>query len=399
MQHYFCIVYPGLDTHVALDLSRRPIRSMITKVVYVYRRYIFFTVSHLCYHAKLIILQLFSLYDHKIVAFYVFLIMILFTWTMVLLALKYYFRIERVGCAAGGDVVDVKEMKKVHNLDKFERKHRIRRNWRVQTACLLTCITMLPCTILMIKFGLDPFIESLHDIQQINDRIDSHAYRGIQTVTQLQDAYNNIQGVPQSDFQLFDDNINNLTLDVACASNFTMFSSFLGNFSMAGNRTNQSRTPRTNETMRLSDVFDWATFQEEITNTISNVSIYDFNGTYSMLYQLTNGTSAVDTGIDTLNGHDWVIRMLVVILDVVVIFLIVGILFVKDNIDYPAYQSFTSYILLPLFCSCLIATVIGTYMFSSIAIINAGTSGQCIVLALLFLVCCPLNLFFYVLTC
>ena len=301
--------------------------------------------------------------------------MILFLWAVVLLVLKFYCRIERVGCASGGDVVDVKEMKKVYNLDKFERKQRIRRNWRVQNTCLLTCITLLPCTFLMIKFGLDPFIDSLHDVQQMNDRIDSHAYRGIQTLSQLHDAYNQIQyRVQESDFQLLDKNFSNTKLDLACVSNITKFSSVVGNLTKLkqNNPGTTGNLPRTNMTIRLQDVFDWTQYQEEIKNTITNVSVYDFNGSKSVLYQLTNGTTAVDTGIDAVNDHDWLIRLLVVIMDVVVIFMIVGILFVKDNIDYPVYQSFTSYILLPFFCTSLFATIIATYIFTTVAVLNAG---------------------------
>ena len=295
--------------------------------------------------------------------------MILFLWSVVLLVFKYYYRIERVGCASGGDIVDVKEMKRVYNLDKFERKQRIRRNWRVQNTCLITCILILPSTILMINFGLDPFIDSLYDVQQMNDRIDSHAYRGIQTVTQLNDAYNHIQQIQEPDVQLFDNNFTNLYVNAACVSNVTIFSSLVGNLT----NLPKAKLPRMNMTMRLKDVFDWNSYQEEVKNTIANFSTYDFTGTNSVLYRLTNGTAAVDAGIDTLNGHDWLIRFLVVILDVVVIFMIVGILFVKDNIDYPAYQSFTSYILLPLFCASLLATIIATYMFTTVAVLNAGT--------------------------
>ena len=295
--------------------------------------------------------------------------MILFIWSVVLLVFKYYYRIERVGCASGGDIVDVKEMKRVYNLDKFERKQRIRRNWRVQNTCLITCILILPSTILMINFGLDPFIDSLYDVQQMNDRIDSHAYRGIQTVTQLNDAYNHIQQIQEPDVQLFDNNFTNLYVNAACVSNVTIFSSLVGNLT----NLPKAKLPRMNMTMRLKDVFDWNSYQEEVKNTIANFSTYDFTGTNSVLYRLTNGTAAVDAGIDTLNGHDWLIRLLVVILDVVVIFMIVGILFVKDNIDYPAYQSFTSYILLPLFCASLLATIIATYMFTTVAVLNAGT--------------------------
>ena len=295
--------------------------------------------------------------------------MILFIWSVVLLVFKYYYRIERVGCASGGDIVDVKEMKRVYNLDKFERKQRIRRNWRVQNTCLITCILILPSTILMINFGLDPFIDSLYDVQQMNDRIDSHAYRGIQTVTQLNDAYNHIQQIQEPNVQLFDNNFTNLYVNAACVSNVTIFSSLVGNLT----NLPKAKLPRMNMTMRLKDVFDWNLYQEEVKYTIANFSTYDFTGTNSVLYRLTNGTAAVDAGIDTLNGHDWLIRFLVVILDVVVIFMIVGILFVKDNIDYPAYQSFTSYILLPLFCASLLATIIATYMFTTVAVLNAGT--------------------------
>ena len=308
-----------------------------------------------------------------------FFVLILSTWTAVLLALKYYYRMERVGCAAGGQVVDVKEMKKKCNLDKFERKQRIKRNWRVQNTCLITCILLFPCTILMIKFGLDPLIESLYDVQQMNDRIDSHAYRGIQTVTQLHDAYNSIRRVQQEDFLWWDDNFTNLTVDVMCLGNITKMSSFMGNFSMVGipsNRTNTS-LPRRNVTIRMSDIFDWKAFQNEVNTTVTNVSTaYDFNASNLVLVPLTQGTAAVDTGIDSLKGHDWIIRLFVVILDVVVVFLIIGILFVKDNVDYPAYQSFTAYILIPLFGASMIATVVGTYIFSVIGVMNAGTLAE-----------------------
>jgi hypothetical protein len=222
----------------------------------------------------------------------------------------------------------------------------------------------------MIKFGLDPFIDSLYDVQQMNDRIDSHAYRGIQTVTQLYDAYNNIQQFQSEDLQLFDHNITDLELNAVCVKNVSMFSSVVGNLTIPTKI--KTGSGYTNTTIRFKDVIDWTLHQEEIQSTIANFSTFDFNGSNSVLYQLTNGTAAVDIGIDTLNDHDWLIRLLVVIMDVVVIFLIVGILFVKDNVDFPAYQSFTSYVLLPLFCASLFATVIATYYFTTVGVLNAG---------------------------
>jgi hypothetical protein len=311
---------------------------------------------------------------NKIVAFHVFLLMIVLIWITVLLVLKFYYGPQRVGCAAGGNVIDIKEMKKVYNLDKFERKHRILRNWRIQTTCLLTCLVMLPCTILMLKLGLDPFINSLHDIQQLNDHIDSHAYRGIQTVTQLQTALYDLQ---QQTHQL---NLveSNFDIYTTCSNRSNRIISVLDDLPIPriGKLNNMSSNVLTqnNNTSNEFDFlqFDWKSYQNQVFTSLTNLATFDLNTTNNILYHVTNGTAGMETSIDSLNSHDWIVRLFIVIIDVVVVYLIIGILLAKDNVDCPAYQSFTTYILLPIFFLSLIATITATCMFTTIAIVNAG---------------------------
>jgi hypothetical protein len=275
-------------------------------------------------------------------------------WTIALLALKFYYGKGRVGCAAGGEVVEVKQLKKVENLNKKERKQRILRNWRVQTACLLACISLLPVSMLMLRLGLDPFIASLEDMQEINDQVDSHAYRGIAIVSQLMEAHDNLQELQKSG--LLEDTLTVRqicpNLATATGSNSTFNATLLFGFS---------------PTVVQESVISGLEYFDSI------ILSYDLDSGANTLYQVTNATDSVDTGIDKLYSHDWVVKFLIVNMDVVVIFMIVGILITKDNTDFPAYQRFSSWLLLPAFCLLLVGTVAGTCIFVSMAMVNAGT--------------------------
>lgn len=301
-------------------------------------------------------------YQDGVVAFSVCILTMALIWTIVLLVLKFYYGLDRVGCAAGGEVIEVRELKKVYNLDKFERKERILRNWRVQTACLVACVVLLPFTILMLRLGLNPFISSLADIQEINDQVDSHSYRGIQIAAQLQDSSASLSNIKHSGLLQ-----STLTLDELCPNRIT-------------NSDNNSTTVASNnDTSDLTSLlgFDPNLVQEQIVSNIDEIEAiiaqYDLPSAVNILYQVTNATSEIDGAIDSLKSKDWIVKLFVVILDVVVLYLLAGILIVKDNTDYPAYQFFTSWLLLPIFCAMLAATIAGTCIFASIAIFNAGT--------------------------
>lgn len=272
---------------------------------------------------------------------------------MVLLVLKIFYGQGRVGCAAGGDVVEVRQLKKVENLTKKERKQRILRNWRVQTTCLLACISMLPISVVMLQLGLNPFIASLDDIREINDEVDSRAFRGIEIITQLQDTIGNLQSLPTSGLLK-----HTFTQEKLCP--------------------NQDIADALNSTIDLKTLLNLVTttWKDNVTAGVSLadsiIQRYDLESVAGTLHKVTNTTASVAEGINSMYSNNWILKLLVVIMDLVVIFLIIGILFTKDNTDFPAYQRFTSLLLLPLFCLTLIATVAGTCFFVSMAMANAG---------------------------
>ena len=310
-----------------------------------------------------------SLFFIQIVAFCIFLAFFFVAWVAVLLAFKFYFKRERVGCAAGGEVVDIKQLKKVERLNKFERKDRILRNWRVQTACILACLAIVPLSVLMIESGLDPFLDSLKGIQEINDEVDSRAYRAIQIISQLQ----------ESNAALDQLKINASFVMKALemkefGPNFDPTSILNYNLTVGNNTDYDSSIPSVDLNALLG--FDPAAVRGTILSgmeTANSFKSYIPQHAADTIYQVTDFTEAVKNGMDSLYSRDWIIRLWVVILDVTVGFLVIAVLLTKQSVDFPAYQSMTQWVLLPVFCAALVATVVGTCVFVSMAIVNAGT--------------------------
>jgi hypothetical protein len=291
----------------------------------------------------------------------IFLLTLFVAWTISLLVLKFYYGAGRVGCAAGGEIIDVRQLKKVQHLPKKDRKQRILRNWRAQTACLLACLGLLPVSMVMLQLGLTPFIASLYDIREINDEVDSRAYRGIEIIAQLQETLGNLQTIQSSG--IFNDH---LSLQKICPNHARAARS-------GGNSTNSDLNALLHALTATSN----KNVTAGIKSAESLLQSYDLESVAGTLYQVTNATDSVDDGINSLYSNYWILKLLIVIMDLVVIFIIVGILFTKDNTDFPAYQRFAALFLLPIFCLALVATVTGTCISVSMAMVNAGTWNRC----------------------
>ena len=294
-------------------------------------------------------------------------------WVSVLLALKFYWKKDLVGCAAGGQVLDIKHLKKVQGLHKFERKYRILRNWRVQTACLFACLAILPLSVLMLQFGLEPFLASLEDMQQINDEVDSRAYRAIQIFTQLHESQGALDHLKKNSTFVK----TSLEMDMICPD-FNPNVILQGNDNPSLNSTESGSATATTLDFNALLGFDPLEVSETITAGFAQVEDFFSYGTQSAadtLLQVTEFTKAVDEGIDSIYRNDWIVRMGVVVLDVVIVFLVMAIFLSKHSIDYPAYQQLATWVLVPLFLCALAASVVGTCVFVTMAIVNAGTCG------------------------
>lgn len=270
--------------------------------------------------------------------------------------------------------MDIKHLKKVQRLPKSERKYRIMRNWRVQSACLLACLAIPPMSVLMIQFGLEPFIGSLEDIQQINDQVDSRAFRAIQITAMLQESHAILDELKRNSSFV----TTALEMNELCP-NFdpSLILHKEDEADKASQNSTESTTTTSTTTVDLSALlgFDPVAVHDAIALSFAqadNFVSYSTQSAAETLYQVTDFTKGVDQGIDNLYHNDWIIRLGVVILDVVVLFLAFAIFLTKHSIDYPAYQQLAAWVLVPIFCGALAASIVGTCVFVSMAIANAG---------------------------
>lgn len=279
-------------------------------------------------------------YVSGIVTFGVFVVFWFVIWTCLL----WFLKLNCQGaCGSGGHLIDVKALKQ-QKIPRRQRKRIIQRNWRVQCWALVAISLLLPLSIVILRLGLTPFVEALNDVQHINDLIDSHAYRGIEIIGQMQKSQGNIHALEN-----------------------------------AGLLNHTNLCPN----LQSSDFMDAELdFYEILTQNLGTVDT--FIATHQLashpdtLYQITNVTSNVDDAIDLFLSNDWKLKLVVVVTDVVLIFLCFQILLSKQSIDWPAFQSLTQWLLVPVFCFVLVAVLLGMMILGGLAMLNAdfcaGTS-------------------------
>ena len=268
-------------------------------------------------------------------AFAVFIFVLVFVWLTILLLLKFHYGVDRVGWAAGGDIVDVEYMRK-QGISRKRRTHRIRRNWRVQTTFLMASMWIPILSFLLVNHGLEPFIESLSDVDDISNVVDTQAFLGIHTGQRINETYHTLQELVSFDF------------DAACPS-------------FASSRWN-------NETR-------FTVVHKEFSKSLNDFSpavdelIPD---TIETLEAVTKATKEAEEIVDDVLSHDWMLIMFMMILNIINAFFLFGVFLAKNDLDYPVFQAFTGYLLLPAFCLVMLASVGTSCLFAAAAISNAG---------------------------
>jgi hypothetical protein len=318
--------------------------------------------------------------QQKIIAFVVFLCTFLVLWAIILLVLKYYYGYDVVGCAAGGNIVDVRTMKK-QGLRKSQRKHRITRNWRIQIAFLLLNCCIPPVSFCLFHLGLRPLILSLQGIQEVNDLLDSKSYLGIQIITDLLRQHSNRKYLLKSNevFRNFEKSFYCPTSEATLApTNKRGFQNVTATSLFGPNMTKEELI------LQLYSIQDSVT--EEIyaldgtvlgINNVSNNSDTTNDMEIHLakilpfLHQLTIVSESIDRTIDTMYNHDWIIKLFITLMNICVTFFIVGVILTRNNIDWPAFQAMITYCMVPSFCLIIVAIVIITCFVVSAAMMNA----------------------------
>jgi hypothetical protein len=103
----------------------------------------------------------------QVLSFAFLLFMLFFMWGVLLLCFK-CLGSEKAGCAAGGNVLDVQEIRQDPHM-KLKLKRIILRSWRVQVTFFLTAFFIPISSGLFLVKGLKAVTEALLDIQDVND--------------------------------------------------------------------------------------------------------------------------------------------------------------------------------------------------------------------------------------
>ena len=76
--------------------------------------------------------------------------------------------------------------------------------------------------------------------------------------------------------------------------------------------------------------------------------------------------------LDFALSHDWTISLFLMVLNTINAFFLVGVFLTKNDLDSPLFHAFLGYLLIPLFCLTVVASVVTSCLFAAAAISNAG---------------------------
>jgi hypothetical protein len=277
----------------------------------------------------------------QIIAFCVFLCLLFCVWGLILIVLTLNYGVNRVGCAAGGELVDVGALRQA-KVSRAERKRRIVRAWRLQSMFLLASLLLPTFSFLLVNRGLTPFVASLDGLVDVNDQVDSKAFRGIELADSMTTLYRDLKAIPIVDIQSFCPNGN------AIDTNADDLLDGLGMYELS-------------ETIQSG----LATVDSFLMNYLTDIR--------PGLVQVTDATRMLDRGIESVYDSDWFLKLFLVALNVVNGFFIFGVFLSKISVVYTAFQAMLQYLLLPLFCLLLLGSIAATCAAISMSLANAGT--------------------------
>jgi hypothetical protein len=294
-------------------------------------------------HSNQLTLRQFHRDATQVKAFSIVIGMVFLVWILILLFLKLYYGSSRVGCAAGGAIVDVAALKK-EKIRRDPRKHRIARAWRIQVAFLGFSMGIPMFSFLVINQGLTPFIQSLDDVVEINNDIETRTRDATQITKALLDLHQEMQAkVPR------------LSLPTICPM-IAQEGSRLGQ--VAHGLGLENATANIDLGIAQVDIF---------------IEVY-FGDIQQSLDRLSDASNSIDAGVESAQANDWILKLILMLLNVMNAFMVIGVLLSRNSLVYPAYHCVLMYFVVPVFFLALIGSMVATCVAMTAAVINAGTS-------------------------
>jgi len=269
-----------------------------------------------------------------------FLFMILFMWGVLLLGFKCLGH-ERVGCAAGGSILDVEEMRHDPIL-KPRLRAIIQRSWRIQVAFFLTAFLIPIASGFFLVKGLQTVNKALLEIQNINEDIESVVFRAIDVTNSLIKARSNIA---RTDIHAI------ANIEGFCTGNSTIFA----NASIPSNLGPNNTSNDVKLAFKDLDVF----------------LDVDLSGATRALNNIVSVTQSVDDSVSFVFKNDWLLKMFILCLNVIVGFFFVAICLSKSNFVHYPFHAMLAYMLVPVFCIQVVLASLSTISFGIATVANA----------------------------
>ena len=151
-----------------------------------------------------------------------------------------------------------------------------------------------------------------------------------------------------------------------------------GSTTSNGNATNSSVPAVSVDTWDDSAFYDvinlFLQWQESAINDLDVVtdSFAHIESAEAVLYQTTNATDLVEQVYDLALEYDWILKMALLILDVIVVFWIFAIVVAQNSIDWPALHRIAASLFLPSLCLLFLFFLLASLVVSGATLANAG---------------------------
>lgn len=244
-------------------------------------------------------------------------------WALLLLAFKYLYGLQKVGCAAGGQVIDIRKLSKA-GISRSERRKYIIRNWRVQASFVIVGIMIPTLTLILTKAGWGHMDTALHDVKETLDDVESWSYKGHNIIQRLQRTQSEIR---QHDFV-------KEALQLSSPDKMTVFDEWCPNQRNSSLFfLKESFVPIQAFAVHLDDAYE-----RYIPDNVAG---------FQTIIEIVND---VEASIDGFMANDWLFKLFLMVLNVInILMLLVCQICSKNNILHPPTRAFSRWLLLPTF--------------------------------------------------
>ncbi|CAJ1952020.1 unnamed protein product [Cylindrotheca closterium] len=244
-------------------------------------------------------------------------------WALLLLAFKYLYGAHKVGCAAGGQVVDIRKLAKRGVSRKTRRQH-IVRNWRVQAMFLVVGLAIPTLTLILVKVGWGHMDTAMKDVKETLDDVESWSFNGQNIIERLKQTERNIR---QHEFV-------QQALDLSTPKESTVFDEWCPN-------------QRNSSLALLKESFvQVQSFAIHLEDEYARYVPNDIAG----FQTITEIASDIEGSLNRVMDNDWMFKFFLMVLNVInLLMVLICQVCSRNNIIHPPTRAYTTWLILPVF--------------------------------------------------